>query len=110
LGDELLIQKTIIVEILHFDGCPHTEKTRGEVATVAEALGLEVEIKTTVVENPEDATRLRYLGSPTVRLNGVDIDPTVRDQKDYRLGSRMYGRSSVPSRIMIEAALMVEGF
>ena len=42
------------------------------------------------VESPEAAERERFLGSPTVRINGRDIDPGAAQRTDYGLKCRLY--------------------
>ncbi len=67
--------------------------------------GAGVELRETEVRNDEDARRLRFLGSPTIRVDGVDIEPGADERTDYAMSCRLYGRSGLPSREMIEAAL-----
>jgi hypothetical protein len=38
----------------------------------------------------EMAVEHRFLGSPTVRINGVDIDPNLWDRDEYGLSCRLY--------------------
>jgi hypothetical protein len=42
------------------------------------------------VESQEEARRSRFLGSPTVRVNGRDIDPGAEARTDYGLKCRLY--------------------
>jgi len=65
------------IEILMSPGCGNGAKTQALVADVVRetAPGVEVEVETTLVVTLEDAERLGFLGSPSVRLNGQDIDP-----------------------------------
>jgi len=53
-----------------------------------------------------DVERLRFLGSPTVLVDGVDIEPEARHRTDYSYSCRMYsGVSGLPSEEMLMAAL-----
>jgi hypothetical protein len=38
------------------------------------------------ITTEEEAVRHRYLGSPSIRILGLDIDPEVRSFDDYGLG------------------------
>lgn len=61
------------VEILSIAGCPNAIITR---TRVREALALEAcraEILDVVVDTPEAAHEQRFLGSPSVRVNGQDV-------------------------------------
>ena len=43
-------------------------------------------VKTIVVEDAEQAAATRFLGSPSVRVNGIDVEPEARDRKEYGMG------------------------
>ena len=62
------------------------------------------------VLSDEDAARLRFPGSPTIRVNGADVDPQSAAQMGTALTCRVYvledGRfSPVPSKDTIRRAL-----
>jgi hypothetical protein len=65
----------VVVQVLTSPGCGHGARTvelvREAMARLAPAASLEV----ITVATPEDAERLGCPGSPTVRVNGTDIDP-----------------------------------
>lgn len=79
------------VEILYFDGCPNLEPTRALVARVAGELRIKPEIELVEVSDPDAAVALRFLGSPTVRINGVDVEPGADERRDYAFSCRTYG-------------------
>ena len=93
------------IEVLIFEGCPHAAETIERVRQVVSRAGIATEVKPVVVATPDAARRLAFLGSPTVRVDGIDIDPAARDRSDFGLGCRLYGGSGVPPVAMIEAAL-----
>ncbi len=66
------------MEILSFDGCPSARAARELAASVAAELELDPEIELLDVPDNEQAVRLRFLGSPTVRIGGRDIEPGGR--------------------------------
>ncbi len=94
-----------MIEILYFDGCPHLEPTLQLAREVLGDLALEAEIRQVRVETAEEAERQRFLGSPSVRVDGKDIEPGAEDWTGYALGCRMYGRSGVPPRELLVTAL-----
>jgi hypothetical protein len=63
------------VEVLMSPGCGHGERTAELVASVVSECAPGVEVKQIVVATAEEATRLEFPGSPTVRVNGIDIEP-----------------------------------
>ncbi len=42
------------------------------------------------VESPEDAEAQRFLGSPTVRVDGVDVEPGAAERADFGMKCRLY--------------------
>ena len=93
------------VEILYFDGCPHHRATADLVREVVGSLGVEAEIRQVRVETPEEALRKRFVGSPSVRVNGKDVEPGAEAETDFALSCRRYGESGVPPRELLVAAL-----
>ena len=61
-----------------------------------------------VVRTDEDARRLHFLGSPSIRVNGVDIEPGADARRDYALACRIYGSSGLPERALLASALRAE--
>lgn len=93
--------------IVYFDGCPNAASAAALVQEVASSLGRRVEIERVCVETPEDAVRERMLGSPTILIDGVDVEPAARRRTDFAMSCRVYrGRDGLPARGMVEAALM----
>ena len=93
------------VDILFFDGCPNHQPAVELVQSVVLELGMDAEVREVQVRRPEDAERLRFLGSPTVRVNDVDIEPARREDPHYAMCCRMYGKSGVPARDLVASAL-----
>ena len=93
------------VEILYFEGCPHHESTVKRVEDAIHETGVDAEIVEVEVSGPEDAVELRFFGSPSVHVDGVDIDPEARDRTDYGYACRTYGGEGNPPWEMIVAAL-----
>jgi len=96
------------VDILYFDDCPNVEPAAARVRDVAARLQVEIDLRMVLVQSIDDAMRTRFLGSPTVHVNGVDIDPSASDRTDFGMSCRMYGTSGVPSEAMIVSALRGE--
>ena len=98
-----------LVEILYFDGCPNHEGARALVERVSSELDVEPELRLVNVPD-EDASRwLRFLGSPTIRVAGRDVDPEAAERDDYVLSCRVYrtesGFAGQPDERWIRAAL-----
>ncbi len=78
------------VEILYFDGCPNHEPARALVERVAAELQVEPTIELVEVANPDSAADLRFLGSPTIRIEGRDVEPGADKRHEFVLSCRVY--------------------
>lgn len=94
------------VELLYFDGCPGYREL---LPRVRELVGDRAELELHPVESMGQAERVRFLGSPTVRVNGADVDPDAAGGTDYGLKCRLYpageGQSHAPPDEWIRRAL-----
>jgi len=99
--------KSSVVEILYTDACPFWKETLRALKEVMKELNLDIAVRKTKIANEEEAKRYRFPGSPTVRINGVDIDPAAKETVGY-IGCRIYsykGRTyEYPPREMIISA------
>jgi hypothetical protein len=85
------------VEILYFEGCPNHEPARVLVERLAGQLGIEPAIELVEVADPGAAAALRFLGSPTVRVDGADVEPGAEERRDFALSCRIYRGERGPS-------------
>jgi mercuric ion transport protein len=93
------------VEVLYFEGCPNHYETAALAREVIGELGIDATVEEVEVRNGDDAERLRFLGSPTVHVDGIDIEVAARDSSQYAFACRTYGNSGVPPRELLAAAL-----
>lgn len=95
------------LEVLYFDGCPNHEQLLPTLRELAAEHGAELEHLR--VETPQHAEEARFLGSPSVRVDGRDVEPGADGRTDYGLKCRLYrspaGQSGRPPREWIEQAL-----
>jgi hypothetical protein len=101
--------KRPLVEILYFEGCPNHGEARALVERLADELRLEPEVRLVEVADPDAAARLRFLGSPTVRVDGRDVEPGAEERGDFVFSCRVYrsdrGLTGQPDEAWIRAAL-----
>jgi hypothetical protein len=97
------------IELLWFDGCPNHEQAGSLLAEVVAELVPGTPIVDIDASDPATAEALRFPGSPTIRVDGIDVDPTYTDPGDYTPRCRVFwtdaGLRGVPDRRWIEAAL-----
>lgn len=72
-----------IVTVLRDDDCGSDAITR--VKEVAKRLGIDITIEEIIVATEEQAKALNWLGSPTVRIKGLDVDRKARDKTSYAM-------------------------
>lgn len=83
----------MIVEVLSFAGCPNEGRARRMAERVLEEVGVEAELRSVDVPDLETAARLGFLGSPTLRIDGRDVEPGAEERTDYLLGCRLFRTS-----------------
>ena len=98
------------IAFLYWEGCPSHPDARRLLDEVMTEKGLDLTVEEVEVLTDEDAERLKFPGSPTIRVNGVDVDPEGSALMGTALTCRLYrledGRPSpLPSREMIRRAL-----
>jgi len=101
------------IELLYFDGCPSHEAFLPRLHELLDQVGVDAPVQQRRVESDEAAQRERFLGSPTLRIDGVDVDPGAGKHTDYGLRCRLYptaeGLRGTPSDEWVLAALQRAG-
>ena len=97
------------IKFLYYEDCPSHDQALDRLKQVMAEEGIEVGIEVIKVETEAQAQALRFVGSPTIWVNGEDIVPTPPDSY-YSLTCRAYrledGRiSPLPSLEMIRSPL-----
>jgi hypothetical protein len=98
------------VELLFWDGCPSHPQALADLQAAMADLGLDPEtVLVREVDTEQRAGRERFVGSPTIRVDGEDIDPPSGDEpigltcRVYRLRDGRY--SPTPDPAVVRAAL-----
>ena len=63
------------VEVLYFRGCPNHEALLPRLRALMTAAGVVGEVELVRIAGADEAQRHRFLGSPSVRVDGEDIEP-----------------------------------
>ena len=99
----------MLIEVLYFDGCPNRKPTVERVKELLREEGISAEVLEVNVRQPSLVHELGFLGSPTVRVNGQDVEPEARTARDYGMMCRTYsvnGRTEgTPSCEMVRKAI-----
>jgi hypothetical protein len=79
------------VEVLFIDGCPNHEALLPHLRELLDAGRAEdAAIELVRVEDADAAERERFLGSPTVRIDGEDVEPGADERSDFGLKCRLF--------------------
>jgi hypothetical protein len=98
------------VELLFWDGCPSHPQALADLRAAMEQAGLDPDtVLVREVDTDQRAGRERFVGSPTIRIDGEDVDPPGHDEP-VGLTCRVYrlrdGRiSPVPDPAVLREAL-----
>jgi hypothetical protein len=97
------------IEFLFWEGCPSHPEAKELLLEVLAERGIEAPIEWREMRTHEDAVAHAFPGSPTIRIDGRDVDPAGAEVPPA-LTCRVYrfpdGRvSPVPSRQQLEEAL-----
>lgn len=97
------------VEVLYIADCPNHKPTVERVRDALRDAGMREMVQEEEVRTQADAEAMRFLGSPTVQINGLDVEPEARAVQHFGLGCRSYAedgrRSGLPSSDLIRRAL-----
>ena len=91
------------VELLYADGDPAAMPARQNLVEVLTEDAFETPIQMISIASPDDAALLDMRGSPTIRIDGEDIDPSW--DGPVGLDARDYGAGPVPDKPLIRRAV-----
>jgi hypothetical protein len=78
------------IELLYFDGCPNHEALLPHLEQLVRAAKVRAKIRLREITDDATAQRERFLGSPSVRVDGRDIEPGAEERDDFGLKCRLY--------------------
>jgi hypothetical protein len=101
----------VLVEVLTFEGCPHGSGALQLARTVAADFDGKADVRLVYIEEQEADVR-HFLGSPSIRVDGRDIEPGAATRRDYAFSCRLYatarGLSPLPDQAWLRDALAVD--
>jgi hypothetical protein len=78
------------VEVLYFDGCPNYEALVPHLRELLRNAGGGARIYLRSIPDERAARRERFLGSPTVRVDGHDVEPGASQRNNFGMQCRLY--------------------
>jgi hypothetical protein len=79
-----------LIEVVTYPGCPNRDAAIALAARVREQLGSTAEVRVIDIVDQPTAEQVRFLGSPTIRVDGHDIEPGAERQQEYVHACRLY--------------------
>lgn len=94
----------MLIEVLYIAGCPNYQAAVERVRKVLQTEALIVPVREIPITDEAMACLFQFPGSPTVRINGQDAEPS--QQQSYGLACRLYsGGQAVPSFETLRSAI-----
>lgn len=89
------MKEKIKIEFQHFEGCPNGPSLLKNLKLAIQGFQDDIDLKNIIVDTPELAKKHRFLGSPTILINGKDIEG-LELLEDPNLTCRVY-RNGIPT-------------
>lgn len=75
------------IELLYFESCPLYKQALENLRAVLAMNNIDTEVELINVDSPDKTETLGFYGSPSIRINGVDLE---EKDGDYTYACRMY--------------------
>ena len=97
------------VEVLWCDGCPGRDEANGALMEALARHGSRSIVEYVQVKDSREAERRRFRGSPTIQVDGRDVESPDASDAEYGLACRLYpspeGLLPWPSQAVIRRAI-----
>lgn len=93
------------IEFLYFSGCPHHEPALQLLEKVMAEEGIITPVKKIDVVSDSLAHEVRFAGSPSIRVNGQDIEPEGITEQGFVRKCRIYSVEGVPKGMPPEQSI-----
>lgn len=78
------------VQLLYFEGCPSYRHALENLKAVLSEQGINADVEMVHVNSLAEAQRLNFLGSPTIQIDGVDLEGADAAKAGVGYGCRVY--------------------
>jgi hypothetical protein len=79
-----------VIDVLYVEDCPNYAWTLALVQRVRAELGIDADLRTTLITDQAAAEQARFAGSPTVRVDGRDVEPGSEPAGEWTVACRLY--------------------
>ena len=93
------------IQILYFEGCPNVEAARNLISDALDQAAISAKVSLVEVVDNDDAITKKFIGSPSFRINGEDIEQNGKTEETYSMRCRLYsaedGLSGLPKQLTV---------
>jgi hypothetical protein len=94
------------IELLNVENCPNRAVALERLRAILSAASFHTHVNEVLVRDPEMTQSLKFPGSPTIRVNGQDVEPQIERPTSFGLMCRLYSDGSgAPSQGSLRAAI-----
>ena len=93
------MSKPMNIEILYFEGCPNFNSAREMAADAANQAGADAQIAMVKVETNAEARDKRFVGSPSIRVEGKDVDHIEGNNQQYSMRCKFIIKAKAPAPV-----------
>jgi hypothetical protein len=94
------------IELLYFKGCPCFTPALALLQQVLDEEGISAKVHTIPVESEALAVEVRFLGSPSIRVDGQDIERDARTATDFGMKCRIYDNDGNPGGVPAKGKIL----
>jgi hypothetical protein len=102
-----------LIELLYVRDCPHYAAALALVERLCGELGIDTELRTSLIGDQAAAERAGFPGSPTIRVDGRDVEPGGPSPRMASLACRLYrhehGLAGQPAEAWVRDVLLAAG-
>lgn len=95
------------IDLLYFDDCPSWQRGLENLKIALAREGIDAEINLVRIDDDAKAAQMKFLGSPSFHVNGVEL--WLEEREAYNLSCRVYqtpaGMKGTPSIEMLQEKL-----
>ena len=94
------------IELLFFDGCPNHDRLLAHLPELLGTFASPADVQLVRVTSDDEAQVQRFLGSPTLRVDGSDVEPGADERTDFGLKCRLYPTAQGLSGMPVDAWIL----
>ncbi len=92
------------IELLYIKDCPNFRKVRRLIHDTVGSLGIKISLRKIEIESEDDSKKYSFPGSPTIRINGEDVEPETASAT--ALTCRIYNNGTgLPDREILKCKI-----